>query len=261
MNEVMIDEKRPTPLAGHPTKRMVYSSAAITERRQRILKEARLLIAEFGVAGFGIRELSKRADVALRTLYNAFQNKDRIIALAIREAYEEANKRTEYQTSARTLEGIIDRLISINRRNFRARHYTKAVSDLYFSPRTSSDIVKSLQEMAFLNLRQWFDQVEAQNEFPVWVRRRELELNFVNAEYSVINDWARGFIADEDYIRRLLEAILIITVGATIGRTREQAVRMLEDITSSCQIADYRKPVVQRSRGKAAARTRIASKA
>jgi AcrR family transcriptional regulator len=240
----MTDEKETAPpLVGHPAKPLVYSSAAITERRQRILKEARLLIAEHGVEGFGIRDLCRRADVAQRTLYNAFQNKDRIIALAIREAYEDANKRTQYKTSATTLEGIIDRLISINQRNFRARHYTKAVAALYFSPRTSSDIVQSLQDMAFLNLRQWLDQVEAQNEFPQWIRRRELELNFVNAEYAVINDWARGYIADQEYIRRLLEAILIIAVGATVGRTREQAVRMLEDITSSCRIADYRKPV------------------
>jgi AcrR family transcriptional regulator len=257
----MTDEKEtPPPLAGHPAKPLVYSSAAITERRRRILKEARRLIAEHGVEGFGIRELCRRADVAQRTLYNAFQNKDRIIALAIREAYEEANKRAQYKTSATTLEGIIDRLISINQRNFRARHYTKAVAGLYFSPRTSGDIVKSLQDMAFLNLRQWLDQVEAQNEFPPWIRRRELEFNFVNAEYAVINDWARGYIADQDYIRRLLEAILVITVGSTLGRTREQAVRMLEDITSSSRIADYRKPVSLRA-SRAGRKTRAPSPA
>jgi AcrR family transcriptional regulator len=230
-------------IVGHPTKPMVYSSAAITERRKRILKEARHLIAEYGAEGFGIRELGRRANVAQRTLYNAFLNKDRIIALAIREAYDEANVRTRYETSPTTLDGILDRLISINQRNFKAKNYTKAVAALYFSPTTSEDIVRSLRDMAFFNLRLWLDQVELQNEFSPWVRRQELELNLVNTEYSVINDWARGLIADEDYIRRLLESILIITVGATLGRTREHAVRNLEDISSPSRIADYRKPV------------------
>lgn len=249
----MNDPTAPQLIVGHPTKPMVYSSAAITERRKRILKEARHLIAEFGAEGFGIRELCRRADVAQRTLYNAFLNKDRIIALAIRESYEEANKRIRYDTLPTTLDGILDRLISINSRNFKARNYTKAVAALYFSPNTSEDIVGSLRDMAFLNLRLWLDTVEEQDELSPWVRRRELELNLVNTEYAVINDWARGLIADEDYIRRLLESILIIAVGATTGRTRERAVRKLKDFSSRSKITDYRKAVPAARRGTRAA--------
>ena len=65
-------------LSAHPDKQLVYSSPSIHERRRRILREARRLLAESGLEKFSIRTLCKRADVAQRTLYNAFHNRDRI---------------------------------------------------------------------------------------------------------------------------------------------------------------------------------------
>src|SRR6266851_1962676 len=117
-----------TLIVGHRDKPLIYSSRSIAERRRRILREARKLLAERGIEGFAVRELCRRAEVAQRTLYNAFQSKDRVIALAIREAYEEVNQRFRYRTSAETLEGFLDRLTSVHERNFRARNYTDAVT-------------------------------------------------------------------------------------------------------------------------------------
>src|SRR5258708_5157752 len=136
-------------LAPHPEKSQVYASPAIVERRRRILKETRKMIAEVGVQGFSVRELCVRSHVALRTLYNAFHSKDRLIAIAIREAYDDVERSIEYTTSAETLEGIINRLTFINTRNMGARNYTKAVASLYFAPDVGEDIWLALQHMVF----------------------------------------------------------------------------------------------------------------
>ena len=109
----------PDMLAPHPERQLVYSSPLIQERRKRILHEARKMIAERGIERFSIRELCRRADVAQRTLYNAFHSKDRVIALAIREAYEDVNNALRNSTSAETLDGIIDRLVAVSRRNMK----------------------------------------------------------------------------------------------------------------------------------------------
>jgi AcrR family transcriptional regulator len=223
---------------GHPTKPLVYSSTAITARRKRILKEARKLLGEKGFDGFTVRELCARAGVAQRTLYNAFHNKDRIVALAIREAYDDFQRRTAYSTFPDTLDGVLQRSIAVNRRNFAAREYTKAVTALYFSPNTSPDIVRSLQDMAF-NLHTWLDRVEKSKQLAPWIRRDELELMYKNAEYATINDWVRGLIPDEDYLRRLVETVLIITIGAARGATQAQAVRILKKIRSSGELPEY----------------------
>ena len=228
---------------GHPTRPLLYSSGAITERRRRILREAQRLISERGIDGFNIRELCRRADVAQRTLYNAFENKDRIVALAIWETYSEVNQRMRYRTSPETLEGILDRLISVNSRNLRARNYTKAVTALYFSPTTSPDVLQTLREMAFLDLRLWLQRVEEHGDLAPWVVRSELEINFVNLEYATINDWACGRTEDKDYIRRLVEAVLLLTIAATVGSTRDQAVKALETIRHENKLPEFPKPV------------------
>jgi AcrR family transcriptional regulator len=231
-------------LTPHPEKQLIYSSTPIHERRQRILHEARKMIAESGIEGFSIRTLCRKADVAQRTLYNAFHSKDRIIALAIREAYEEVNGYMRYRTSAETLEGIVDRLISVNRRNFKARNYTRAVTSIYFSPHTGEDVWNALRDMVFLNLRQWLDRLEREGELQPWVNLDELAETFANIEYSIINDWARRRIKDEDYIRRLITAVLALAVGATKGKTCDQANQMLETIARSGELPEFPKPVL-----------------
>ena len=61
-----------------------YSSPAIMERRRRILEETRKIIAEKGIAALSMNEIGQRAGVAKRTLYNAFQTRERMIASAIK---------------------------------------------------------------------------------------------------------------------------------------------------------------------------------
>lgn len=228
---------------GHPARPLLYSSGAITERRRRILREAQRLIAERGIDGFNIRELCRRADVAQRTLYNAFENKDRIVALAIWETYTEVNQRMRYRTSPETLEGILDRLISVNSRNLRARNYTKAVTSLYFSPTTSPDVLHTLREMAVLDLRQWLRRVHEEGGLAEWAVREELEVNFINLEYATINDWACGRISDEEYIRRLVEAVLLLVIGATVGAARDEAAKALATIRREGKLPEFPKPV------------------
>ena len=231
-------------LAPHPDKQLVYSSTMIHERRQRILHETRKMIAEDGLEGFSIRTLCRRADVAQRTLYNAFHSKDRLIALAIRETYEGVNSYIRYRTSAETLEGIVDRLMSVNRRNLKARNYTQAVTSIYFSANTSEDVWNALREMVYLNLRQWLDRVVRDDELQPWANLQEVAENFANVEYAVINDWARGRISDEDYVRRLIRAVLSLAAGVTRGATQTQANQMLEQITRTGELPEFPKPVL-----------------
>ena len=85
---------------------LTYGSPKIFERRRRILETARLLIAERGYDGFGIRELCERASVAPQTVYKAFESKERIIALAIRHHFQLFAKQQAYHFDKASLEGV-----------------------------------------------------------------------------------------------------------------------------------------------------------
>lgn len=243
-----VDAASSTELTLHPKRRLVYSSPNMHERRRRILREARKMLAEGGLEKFSIRTLCKRADVAQRTLYNAFHNRDRIMALAIREAYEDVNRHMRYRTSAETLEGIVDRLIAVNSRNIHARNYTQAVTAIYFSPAASHDIWIALRQMVDINLRQWLNRLARDGLLEDWVRVDELATEIANIEYATINDWARGIIPDEDYVPRLITAVLTHVVGALCGQEKEQAIAMLRDIRASGQLPAFPKPVYVPSR-------------
>lgn len=238
-------EKSDATLSAHPEKKLVYSSPLIHERRERILREARKLLSEKGIEGFSIRVLCKRADVAQRTLYNAFHNRDRLITLAIRETYEDVNRYMQYRTSAETLEGILDRLISVNSRNLRARNYTRAVVAVYFSPDASRDVWESMRQMVDLNLRQWLDRLERENLLETWVRIDEFANEIANLEYATINDWAQGRIEDGDYVRRLVTAVLTHVVGAIRGEDQLKARKFLEEIHRTGQLPEFPKPVLK----------------
>lgn len=237
------DELEPVGrIAQHPTKTSAYASGPILERRKRILHEARKLLAENGLQGFAVRELCRRAEVAQRTLYNAFHSKDRLIALAIREAYDTANAQLNYRTSAETLEGIIDRLIVINTRNRGARTYSHVIASLYFSPDIAEDIRRAIQHMAFTNLQQWLKRVELDDEFRPGIRREELAADLANIEFAIINDWAEGRIADKEFVPRIVRSVLTFAAGATRGETQEQAHRYLNEIARSGELPRFPHP-------------------
>lgn len=247
--KVIMDELSGHRIPAHPTKSIKYSSPSIIERRRRILKEARQLIAEQGIQGFSIRELCRRAEVAQRTLYNAFHSKDRLIALAIREAYDYVDSHVHYRTSADTLDGILDRMIAVNTRNRGARNYTRAVTSLYFAADVSEDIWHVLRHMVFNNLMRWLHKVEASGGLRPGIGVNELAHNFANLEYSVINDWSQGRIKDEDYLPRLLRSFLCLAVGSMQGDARESAHAYLEGTLRSGQIPRFPLPSWRPSEG------------
>lgn len=230
-------------LSANPDRQPVYSSASIEERRRRILTETRHMIAAVGIDGFSIRTLCRNADVAQRTLYNAFHSKDRLIALAIREAYEDVNRYMRYRTSPDTLEGIVNRLIAVNTRNLKAPNYTKAVVSLYFSPAISDDIWNALRGMAFLNLRKWLDRVAREGGLQPWADIDQSAADFANLEYSIINDWAVGRLSDEAYVPRLITSVLSHAVGVTSGEHQRKAIEMLQNIRDTGKLPDFPHPV------------------
>jgi AcrR family transcriptional regulator len=214
-------------LGGNP---LTYSSPLIHERRQRILRETRKLIAEKGIANFGVRELSKRAGVAQGTLYNAFSSKERIVALAIKDAFDEIRMHVYYKTPADTIEGLLDRAIKINSRNLRARNYAMAVTTIYFSPTTPNDVWIILHQMGTSGITEFLRRLQADGLLEDWVIVEDIAVTFSNMTYGIIHEWSLGRISDDDYLRRIAEALLLLAISVSKGDARTTAQRYLTDI-------------------------------
>ena len=207
---------------------LVYSSPAIHERRRRILEETRKMIAEHGLAGFSMDEICKRAGVAKRTLYNAYQTKERMIALAIHEYFEKYVSHIPYTTPIGSLQRNVERIVFVIQRNRQLRNYISALMSIYFSPDADSDIWETMHSMAVQANLQWITALKAKKQIQPWIDVNCLADDIVRTEYAIINDWCRGRIEDEQIAYHQVRACLTIAAGATRGAARKGIEEMLQ---------------------------------
>jgi AcrR family transcriptional regulator len=226
-------------LESNPDKALLYASPTIIARRKRLLREARRLIAMDGYENFSVRRLCQQADVAPRTLYNAFNNKDRVIALAIREAFDEFNNGVQYKTDPNTLSGVLDRTLAVNQRNFRVRNYARAICTIYFAPGTSRDVWKTLQDMSLAGTLQWMSILKSTGQVQPWVNVDHFADTMANLQYATINDWCLGRLSDEQYLPRIAEGMLLLIVGAMKDQAREESEKFLCDLNDSGEIPRF----------------------
>jgi AcrR family transcriptional regulator len=207
-----------------------YSSPAIVARRQRILEETRKVIAEQGISALSMNEIGQRAGVAKRTLYNAFQTRERMIAAAIQEYFEEYVARISFTSPPGTMMNNLERMIFVVQRNRQMRNYIRAIMALYFSPEVDSDIWLTMHAMATRPNMEWLRTLHGKKQLQPWVNLEKLVNDAVRFEYATVNDWALGRIADDDVVVRLISSYLSFLVGATRGAARKEIEDLLRRI-------------------------------
>jgi len=207
-----------------------YSSPAILERRQRILEETRRVIAEQGIAALSMNEIGQRAGVAKRTLYNAFQTRERMIATAIQEYFEDHVSRISFTSPAGTMMHNLERMISVVQRNRRIPNYIRAIMALYFSSGVESDIWLAMHSLATRHNREWIEALAARKHLQPWVQVDGFVDDLVRYEYATINDWAQQRIADDAILVRLVSSYLTFILGALRGTARREVETLLKDL-------------------------------
>lgn len=212
---------------------LIYSSPAIHERRRRILEETRKMIAEHGLAGFSMDEIGKRAGVAKRTLYNAYQTKERMIAIAIHEYFERYLQSIPYTGEIGSMQRNVERMIFVIQRNRQLRNYISAIMSIYFSSEAGSDIWNTMHSMAVDSHLQWINSLRSKRQLQPWVDPQRLADDIVRLEYAIINDWCRGKIEDDEVVYHLVRAFLTTAAGAARGAARKEIEDMLIEFKTS----------------------------
>jgi AcrR family transcriptional regulator len=212
---------------------LVYHSDRMVERRRRILREVRNLISEAGFEGFSVRELCARAGIAQKTLYNAFGNKANVIALAIRQYMADFNDRTSPRFDPGTLEGRLERSIKVYWRGIQARSYTTAIMAVYNSPTAERAVREAIRDVSVISLKPFVESLEASGELAPGVSAERFTYLVTTGTYAVLSDWCLRDLPDDQLVDRVSEAFLLVVVGCTIGNTREEAQRWLEDLRAA----------------------------
>jgi len=216
--------------AGEPPQ--TYSSPAILERRRRILHETRNMIAERGIAALSMNEIGRRAHVAKRTLYNAFQTRERMIGAAIQEYFDEYVSRISFTHPPGTMMHNLERIVSVVQHNWKIPNYIRAIMALYFSPEVDQDIWLALHMPATRNSREWIEALDARKQLQPWIEVDRFVDDLVRFEFATVNEWAQQRIADDEIIVRLISGYLTLMLGAIRGTARKEVEALLKDLAA-----------------------------
>ena len=181
-----------------PGRRKTYASAQISERRARILSEALSLIIETGSTGFTVQELSRRADVAPRTLYYAFGDKEGVIESAVIEHFSSLTRRNGLAPAAPYAPWVMRAMDVTLGEILRVPNYARAMVEVYFSPSANSRIVGALRRISNGVPALWLNaEMEGAHVWP-WVDAETFLEQLSDLQYATLHAWAVGELGDAD---------------------------------------------------------------
>lgn len=214
-------------VAGRPTK---YKSDSIMERRERILRVARKMIAQSGVAELSVRELCARAGIAQKTLYNAFGSKDHVITLAVTQYTQEFNNSVYYKFPRKTLEGQIERMIKVHSRNTQLRSYTTAIMSVYNSAQSDRELRNAVRLMSTNAYKPFVEMLDEEKGLQSKVTPEHITAYLTTNTYATLTDWCIGDIEDQLLVERVCEGFLMIVAASTRGKHKAEAEQWLNDL-------------------------------
>ncbi|WP_268234556.1 TetR/AcrR family transcriptional regulator [Novosphingobium marinum] len=191
------------------------------------MKAAMALIAARGVDGFSLADLSRRARVAQKTLYNSFGSKEALICAAFDFFLEEQAVRFP-ATEKRTMAGILDQLYERCCDFMQNREWVRASNFLYFSFTVDEEIYGTLKAMALI----YFDQFhKVYGDHPDFVTNNPTEylrLQMANAAHGTVHDWLMGRISDRVFPDAVCLGVVTAMMSFVSGDLRREAGRLVE---------------------------------
>jgi AcrR family transcriptional regulator len=215
-----------------PASRRKYASVQMFDRKRRILTEAQAMLDEEGVENFTIRGLSKRADVAQRTLYNVFGSKEDIIASAVELHFQSLIDAAPGPITPGDLDGLLARRLGISNAIVRLRRYAKAMTGVFVSPDGDPKIHESLLHIWHTGSGGAWLEPEFRRSFLVRMPAEKFDAIIailINSDYCNIGDWVSDRISESEFRRRSMTNHLLILRGYFKPSVRARADEIISD--------------------------------
>lgn len=176
--------------------RRSYNSQPILDRRQRILDEAKAMMAEAGAQDFTIRDLGRRAEVSVTTIYKAFGDKETVIAHALRDFYQSLH--VTLPAAPDDLIGYLNVLYRTSLDILRNPAYCIRLTDLYFSRSLAPALYEVIKSLPLQVFSPWIEDAQARDQLRHGIDIEEIKTLFANIEWANMMDWATGRVSDHN---------------------------------------------------------------
>jgi len=203
----------------------------LAQHRHTLLEEARNLIEERGLKGFGIRALSARSGIGHRTIYMLYGSKEELIAAALQEYMEETRAKFVQSEQFETIGGMLKILETGAEVRRAIRNYMRAIDTLYFSlpdsPRFHG-VVRAARRSKF---EQWINASMRAGILKAWVDPEMAAEDQLRAEIILTHDWCAGTLKDDEYDFRRKRSFLLLALAIVESPHDARIERALIDLT------------------------------
>lgn len=203
-------------------KRKRRQSPRVLERRDRIIRKTRELVAARGIEPLAIRDLAEECGVAVATLYNQFGSREGVIGAALQAdfqgRFEPLSERTKNLSPAEQLDVRITTATKAILGEL--REYTRSVMFFYFHHTPHPALRAAIHDFAVSDFRHIVEEIDRRGDLEPWVDVQAFADDIITQNYALLMKWAQGHIRDRELRSRCIRAIGASFIGITRGRTR-----------------------------------------
>jgi AcrR family transcriptional regulator len=207
-----------------PVRRRPYAKT-YDKRRQEVLQTAWDYLASHGDEEFNLRDISERSGVSLRTIYNAFENREGLIAQALLAHHASLfTDVTLGPNDSRSLSEAVEMCRRVALETIASPCVAITTSRVYFASQERTRVLATLQELPASIVSAWMRSDEADTQCLALFGEQDICRQFANAQWALVAEWVAGALSDEELSRQHQRTIL--AVGLAFGNETGRAVAL-----------------------------------
>lgn len=188
-------------------------------RFDRILAATRRLMAEQGADGMTMRAIASMSRVSEGTLYNRFGSKDRLVAVAMVEYFEQAvQTHIEQQTRKAPVARIVHSVDVVVRSILEAPAFTRGLMSAFFKLGGDREMPNQLAARVYASWMPLLLEMQQRKQLHDWVSVPLLCEELCDREFGTVMKWAQGNLGNATFRDQLLYSLLSSLLGASKGR-------------------------------------------
>lgn len=199
------------------------------ERKQRILAEARRLIAKRGYEAITMRELAAKSLVSVPTLYNLFGGKNKILLAAVESYFGGLIGEAEPESAPKGLARVIGLAEVLSRETPRHAAYARSLMSFFGSVSDAGGLHEIAADRLTAELRVGLEQMQRQRQLAAWVDPGALAARLASLLSIIIFEWARSRISDAGLRGAMLYGIGAMLLGLANGRAAAELERIVRE--------------------------------
>jgi len=207
--------------------RRKYTSPVMVERRQRVVDCAHRILGEGNIPALTIERLCREAEVAPRTIYRMFGNKEGVVQATVQDRLSEVREHLAKRQAEYSIDVVFAELDWMVSEMGRDAEYARVVIGLYFSMEPREAAIQELRSVTYNRFRNWLDREIKAGNTEGRLDLERIAQEFVSKEFLVYQRWALHRVTAEQCRLELHMNFLKTAVLVLKGAAREASIKML----------------------------------